>query len=1136
MVIKKKEQTFNRKQRYINRSGKRIGQGVWYDENGHMIKPGEAVYDKDTHLVTQCNMDGTKTVYTREQWHKKKTKDHETRVLQNDRKWSIPYLPEKEMTLTIDTDSPTRRNDGITFSENVLDSIAINAQRAGIPFSTGLALASTESTIGNAKGRGVGTTVLPWMRVLNQSKDSYKQGAKKISYDGVYSPTALISNWKQRAENPYYDYEYTDKGQLRTTYQPESFYKKDFRPSVNKDTDYVFDNKSPLQHGFEKYREDPHKYNYGDPHYSDKVEANRQELIHYSPEIKAYMQKNNLKADGGSLDNTWNSLSLKDKAEMIKVAARNGITTLPEVKKAYNKFAEGGPKEPWTMQDEADKAYGSNLFKDGGKKTSTTDNSQRAMNYLKSKGMNHIAASAIIGTLQAESGMNPAIHAQMKGDTGEGLAQWTGSRKNKFWSTLEKIEPGARKRYGSIVNVPLERQLDVVMSERPDIIFAINNANDIHTATDLMLRGYENGGGNIDSLASKSQMNSIYGKWNNGYDRQFNTRLNYAKNLLGADPSQYTLSQNALDAVNTEINDIDLSKLSTSGLPLFGVPGMDNNPATSYKAPVIIQEEEPKAASIAEFKYDPQEERLDNMRTMSNAFSMMGIENPFMDTFRQVDSYSNNPLMAIANISAYGGNLYANGGEKASITAKPSRRYSLKNNILGQQTVYKDGDEYYVLDKNSHRIPLTRDGEWGNSGDPSTWQFKDANGKTYSPQGTHYGESIISQEKGLVDAPMTLKTINGLLNLPFEGLSYVATGDGLQHNLPEEGDALLDMALYAPVLKGSALALEKLGEKGITTAYNANRAAIENNKIYKTIAEIIDDGSLGDPYTTFRGRLGTYGNNLFSNLYGTVARNFNLPDKARIPADAIRKIKGDVSIKDGLVDLTGTKNFLGNPHINVTLDRPVVSHSAGAWDGADTYLFPTKDLLEQTYPSALKSIEPSDVFANGTKVMEKPQNVTLISGDINALENAQKAGMQTLSSPRLRRLYQESKAVNPKEIGYWSDYATEVQRLQSKRGTPTLEDFRLLENTTGLNSGVAPIADYENAINAVEEMHNTLYNNSRDIINGIAAPYVFPNGRQVEWSVKGIRNALDGLKRAKYNKVFYDPTTYGESEWLYPSK
>ena len=64
---------------------------------------------------------------------------------------------------------------------------------------------------------------------------------------------------------------------------------------------------------------------------------------------------------------------------------------------------------------------------------------------------------------------------------------------------------------------------------------------------------------------------------------------------------------------------------------------------------------------------------------------------------------------------------------------------------------------------------------------------------------------------------MALTAINGLLSLPFEGLSYAATGEGLQHNLPEEGDALWNMALYAPALKGSALALESLGDKGIIT-------------------------------------------------------------------------------------------------------------------------------------------------------------------------------------------------------------------------------------------------------------------------------------------------------------------------------
>lgn len=457
---------------------------------------------------------------------------------------------------------------------------------------------------------------------------------------------------------------------------------------------------------------------------------------------------------GGPLKD-WDTLSLEEKAEMMKVAINNGITTLPEIKKAYNKFAEGGPKDTWTMQDEAGyrawreslpknlrdtkdsdydmraaykagvkprwneydkkyhlqsrvpesgrilkaphhptylealaedaslgyyptidskgntytetwegntqypreievpyKAYGGNLFGSGGKKTSASSNSSIAMDYLRSKGMNQIAASAIVGTLQAESGLNPAIHAKMKGDSGEGLAQWTGSRKNQFWSTLEKIEPGAKKRYGSIVNVPLERQLDVVMAERPDVTFAINNAKDLHTATDIMLRGYENGGGNINNLASIGQINNIYGKWNNGYDRQFNTRLGYAKNLFGADATPYTISQNALDNINADINNVDLSGLSSNGIPMLGVPTMENQaPYTTSTQPTMAWEKEEKPTAITEFEYTPEQERRDNLRSMSNIFNLMGIENPFMDTFRQVDGYSNNPLMAMANMN-----------------------------------------------------------------------------------------------------------------------------------------------------------------------------------------------------------------------------------------------------------------------------------------------------------------------------------------------------------------------------------------------------------------------------------------------------------------------------------------------------
>lgn len=58
---------------------------------------------------------------------------------------------------------------------------------------------------------------------------------------------------------------------------------------------------------------------------------------------------------GGSLDNpTWDNLSLADKAEMMKVAIANGITTLPEIREAYNEFANGGDKnqdKQGVMQD-----------------------------------------------------------------------------------------------------------------------------------------------------------------------------------------------------------------------------------------------------------------------------------------------------------------------------------------------------------------------------------------------------------------------------------------------------------------------------------------------------------------------------------------------------------------------------------------------------------------------------------------------------------------------------------------------------------------------------------------------------------------------------------------------------------------
>lgn len=101
-----------------------------------------------------------------------------------------------------------------------------------------------------------------------------------------------------------------------------------------------------------------------------------------------------------------------------------------------------------------------------------------------------------------------------------------------------------------------------------------------------------------------------------------------------------------------------------------------------------------------------------------------------------------------------------------------------------------------------------------------------------------------------------------------------------------------------------------------------------------------------------------------------------------------------------------------------------------------------------------------------------------------------------------------------------------MQRLQSQRGTPTLADYRLLENITGLKGSVAPMSEYYRAVDELNKMINA---NISDIYNGIVKQYAYPNGRVVDW--KDAQKELDLIKRAKYNNFFYDPATYAEYNW-----
>ncbi len=349
---------FNRKQQYITPSGRKFGKGVWYDDNGKLIRPGQGFYDKATKTVTQYNSDGTISRLSRQQWAKRKQADTEMRTLQNDRRYAIPFIPEKKMTIHIDKNSPTARNRGAVISENLLDSIAVNAKKAGLPFRDAIGMASQESTLGGGN-RKVGQSLQPWLQTLNASPR--RAEGNKISYRGVQSPSLLISNWKPYTERhyaPYAEYLYDSHLNLRRTPQSNNYFEQNFRGSLFMGNRQVPENASPLYQGYRSYKKDPTTYNRGDKDYPNKVRRAGDELVKYSPEIRNYMRKHNIHADGGSLEGLrkWDELSLEEKSEIMRTAVQRGITRLDEIRKAYNEYAEGGAMPP-TVGQYADEIY-----------------------------------------------------------------------------------------------------------------------------------------------------------------------------------------------------------------------------------------------------------------------------------------------------------------------------------------------------------------------------------------------------------------------------------------------------------------------------------------------------------------------------------------------------------------------------------------------------------------------------------------------------------------------------------------------------------------------------------------------------------------------------------------------------------
>lgn len=281
-----------------------------------------------------------------------------------------------------------------------------------------------------------------------------------------------------------------------------------------------------------------------------------------------------------------------------------------------------------------------------------------------------------------------------------------------------------------------------------------------------------------------------------------------------------------------------------------------------------------------------------------------------------------------------------------------------------------------------------------------------------------------------------------------------------------------------------------------------------------------------------------YSDNPIINTYATYARRYNLPDKARVPY-MIRRVKSDElpSINNDRITMSGGRF----KHTNFTYDRPVVSHRKGKWDTAQqTYLINGRRLVSENKGN-WGSIEPSDMFTiqdpkEGLTVPTK--DVILVSGHKGLLNQAKASGIKIATSPQLQRI---EKSITPRQsLGrfnlaggerrhYNTPYWIDVNNIVKEYGTPKLKDVRLLEEMTGLKSGVSKLNN--NAIKIINDakgFDKLSLNEAEQVMN-----QTYPNGRGVNFTNDRETYVTSQLP---YNSLFYDPTTYAESNYVFPKR
>ena len=278
-------------------------------------------------------------------------------------------------------------------------------------------------------------------------------------------------------------------------------------------------------------------------------------------------------SEGGSLNSPWDGLSLQEKAEMMKVAVRNGITDLKTIKEKYNEFAEGG-----------------NILDGGGGLTP----SQEAMRYFMNKGLTDYQAAGLVGNLIRESQLIPT--ATNAGSGAYGIAQWLGPRKKALVS-----------RYGK--SPSLQQQLDFVWDELNSThktgLSKLKSSRDVAEAARNAMGYYEFSAG---PEAAVREMK----KWGQDGEGSIRKGIKLASALFGQPVPEYTIVQ-----------EVPVVQEAPAFVPVH--PEVFGLPVTRREEPIVFGLPEPTVEAVkmpteAELK---RQERHEGMRRLNMLLGML---------------------------------------------------------------------------------------------------------------------------------------------------------------------------------------------------------------------------------------------------------------------------------------------------------------------------------------------------------------------------------------------------------------------------------------------------------------------------------------------------------------------------------